>query len=307
MWTTVLIVNCLVAAAACGSHLALSGRAQGLRGRGARRDADRDDLYDSAFLAGGPARVADIALLALRERGGLTVGPGSRIRADQARPVHPVEHVLADRWQHAPGGRSLSRLRTLVMRSPEVREIGDRLASCGLLLHPRHDHARRITGGLLAVLFLATLLTALWAPNPVPFIALGGGCLAVLLLFLTPARPTPPGRRRLKWARRHAPWSGSELAPVVFGGPAAVPDETLRATLQSAARRSALLGGRYDYDWEAAPGTGRSLTRLGRALGLDLGSDSDSDSDWGHGWDGGGGFGGGGFGCGGGGGGGGGD
>ena len=54
------------------------------------------DLYDVAFLAGGPARVVDTALIALVRAGRLRIhSPGQLATADLTRR-HPVEAAVLD-------------------------------------------------------------------------------------------------------------------------------------------------------------------------------------------------------------------
>ncbi|MGW7366280.1 TIGR04222 domain-containing membrane protein [Streptomyces sp. NPDC054841] len=97
------------------------------------------DAYDVAFLAGGAQRVADSVVIALGERG-LLVLIGTRVRAvGQEQPQHPVERVA---FASCPRSRSAVRVRTAVQRSPEVEEIGRRLAARGLVTGTRHRRTR---------------------------------------------------------------------------------------------------------------------------------------------------------------------
>jgi hypothetical protein len=101
------------------------------------------DLYEAAFLAGGPGRVADTVVIALCERGTLLMR-ASRVRAaDTARREdvtrHPLEGTvlgLCDR------SRSTAHVRIAVVRSPEVEAIGQRLAALGLVTSVRHRATR---------------------------------------------------------------------------------------------------------------------------------------------------------------------
>ncbi len=89
----------------------------------------RLDVYDIAYLAGGPQRVADTALAALSERGGLTV-LGPRVRAEEQLAVHAVEETLL---ALCPRSRSLAKVFVALLGEPVVEEIGRRLVSFGLL------------------------------------------------------------------------------------------------------------------------------------------------------------------------------
>ncbi|QFQ97687.1 TIGR04222 domain-containing membrane protein [Streptomyces phaeolivaceus] len=97
------------------------------------------DLYDLAFLAGGAQRVSDSAVIALSETGSLRIR-GSRVRAvGEARPAHPVEQaVLA--W--CPHSRTITSVHAALRASPEVEEIGRRLAARGLVTGARRRPTR---------------------------------------------------------------------------------------------------------------------------------------------------------------------
>ncbi|MBA4864665.1 TIGR04222 domain-containing membrane protein [Streptomyces sp. PSKA54] len=96
------------------------------------------DAYDVAFLAGGAKRVADCAVIALSERGLLRLR-SSRMRAvgDEI-PRHPVERAMI---ASCPRSRSVDDVHAALQRSPEVEEIGHRLAEQGLVTGSR----RRLT------------------------------------------------------------------------------------------------------------------------------------------------------------------
>lgn len=97
------------------------------------------DAYDIAFLAGGPQRVADSALIALSERGLLKLG-GSRVRAvGEARPQHPVEGAL---FALCPRSRNTASVLTALQHSPEVEEMARRLAARKLVTGSRRRPTR---------------------------------------------------------------------------------------------------------------------------------------------------------------------
>ncbi|NGO74661.1 TIGR04222 domain-containing membrane protein [Streptomyces sp. YC504] len=105
------------------------------RGSGAARDLG---VYDVAFLAGGPQRVADSAIIALNRRG-LVVVLASRVRAvDGEHPEHAVERAVLVFCRRS---KVINAVRAAVQRSPEVEEIGRRLAARGLVAGSR----RRVT------------------------------------------------------------------------------------------------------------------------------------------------------------------
>lgn len=99
------------------------------------------DVYDFAFLAGGARRVADSAVIALSERG-LIVVRVSRVRAvGEEQPQHPVERAV---MAACPRGGSVAAIAVHagLQRSPEVEEIGRRLAAWGLLTGSRRRTTR---------------------------------------------------------------------------------------------------------------------------------------------------------------------
>ncbi|NEE05047.1 TIGR04222 domain-containing membrane protein, partial [Streptomyces sp. SID7499] len=93
------------------------------------------DLYEVAFLNGGPARVVDTALTALHADGRLAVGGPGIVAVQRAQANDPVERAVFQELAAAPNG-ALHVLREAVMRHPAVQEVGDGLAARGLLVEP---------------------------------------------------------------------------------------------------------------------------------------------------------------------------
>ncbi|MFF4318438.1 TIGR04222 domain-containing membrane protein [Streptomyces sp. NPDC001568] len=112
-----------------------SGTGSGSGGCGA--DGYEADVYGLARLAGGPHRVAEVALLRLRERGLVRV-TGSRVRAEAPAGVGsaPVERALTEL---CPRGASLAMVLTELARGPEVARIGQDLRAAGLLGRVRQN------------------------------------------------------------------------------------------------------------------------------------------------------------------------
>ncbi|GAA1914245.1 hypothetical protein GCM10009837_43720 [Streptomyces durmitorensis] len=96
-------------------------------------------VYDVAYLAGGPRRVVECAVIALAD-GGLLRLRASRVRSVGGElPAHPVERALVSACPQSSSTESVcGRLR----ESPEVEEIGDRLADRGLVTRARHQLTR---------------------------------------------------------------------------------------------------------------------------------------------------------------------
>jgi hypothetical protein len=100
------------------------------------------ELYDIAYLAGGPQRVAEAALIRLRDRGVVTV-VGPRVRArrgEDGRADHPVERALVA--QCSRGGKSVTFVLAALRNGPEVEAIRRRLVSHGLLTRYRRRPTR---------------------------------------------------------------------------------------------------------------------------------------------------------------------
>ena len=90
------------------------------------------DLYDVAFLAGGPARVVDSALVALVRAGKLRIhAPGQLATADLTRR-HPVEAAVLDAVGPT-GHRSVDTIRWRLTDDDRLLAIGRRLRSAGLI------------------------------------------------------------------------------------------------------------------------------------------------------------------------------
>lgn len=100
--------------------------------RGPAAGAHDLDLYDVAFLAGGPARVVDTALVALARAGKLRIhAPGELATADLTRR-HPVEAAVLDAVGPA-GHRSADTVRWRLADDDRLLDVGRRLRSGGLL------------------------------------------------------------------------------------------------------------------------------------------------------------------------------
>jgi hypothetical protein len=90
------------------------------------------DLYDLAFLAGGPARVVNTAVVALLRTGRLRLhSPGQLATADLSRR-HPVEAAVLDAVGPT-GHRSIDTIRWRVVEDERLLDVGRRLRSAGLL------------------------------------------------------------------------------------------------------------------------------------------------------------------------------
>jgi hypothetical protein len=151
------------------------------------------DLYDIAFLAGGPARVVDTAVVALlRTRRIRLHSPGQLVTADLARR-HPVEAAVLDAVGPT-GHRCVDTIRWRVMDDDRLLDLERRLHRAGLLGRaaaiPRVLHADR-------------------------------RALA----------PTRAGRRTLAALRERPAIGDPEAMRVALGGPEQMTDQRLRAEI----------------------------------------------------------------------------
>ncbi|MGW6270955.1 TIGR04222 domain-containing membrane protein [Streptomyces sp. NPDC055060] len=247
---------CFAALVAASSAGLLLGVARIRQVAPAQPDARHGAVFDpleAAFLAGGPGRVADAAIAALHEDGGLVVAfPGIvEIRTAEAR--NPVEAAVLQAGADAPSG-ALHRLRIGVMRSPAVQEIGDALARRGLLVRPEalaRLRRRTVRHHVLSVVGFFVVIAVIavedgdgpsWDPVSASTITLiVAWLLGVLVGRLgsraTRTRVTATGRTALaeyRAAGAHAP--GTAAHRVAVEGLVGVLDPELQAQLQAARR-----------------------------------------------------------------------
>lgn len=216
------------------------------------------DVYEAAFLSGGPARVVDAALAALHADGRLTIG-GPGIVSVRNRVAHdPVERAVLDQLAAAPTG-ALHALRLEVMRGPAVQEIGHGLAARGLMVTPGQNRGLTVWGvtqGILSLLALPvavvlTVITFLDEPfeSGVPFIVMVlPALIAGILIGFTMAgrarrRISPAGLDAVRSYRAQHAQTYAPAHLVALHGLRAVPDPMLQAQLTSAARIPTTSGG----------------------------------------------------------------
>ncbi|WP_326653304.1 MULTISPECIES: TIGR04222 domain-containing membrane protein [unclassified Streptomyces] len=210
------------------------------------------DVYEAAFLSGGPARVVDAALAALHTDGRLAIG-GPGIVAVRNPVAHdPVERAVLDELAGAPTG-ALHTLRIAAMRSPGVQAIGDGLAARGLMVPPGLNRGLGVWGlaqGLLCVMALplafALTVVSFLADEPdgsgTPFIAMVLPALiaGILIGFVMAGRArrriSTAGRDALRSYRVQYAQAYSPAHTVAIHGLRAVQDPALREQLATAAR-----------------------------------------------------------------------
>lgn len=247
LWVLLLLVASGAAALSC-LRLCLAAAAVDR----ARDPGDVElTLYETAFLAGGPHRVADVALVTMHLRRRLLLAHTGWATVVDPEGRDEVERTVI----HAigPAGQSLiPPIRAATAAADAVRALADRLVAAGLALPggERTDLAsavRMVRGAALlevamagAVLLLSgqeqghgSPLTTEWVWFGLPLV-LTLGCLAIARMEIHPwdSWASPTGQRLLD--SYAAPAGGAErdvLAAVAVKGVGAVDDPALRAAL----------------------------------------------------------------------------
>ncbi|GGM55258.1 hypothetical protein GCM10012275_28000 [Longimycelium tulufanense] len=217
------------------------------------------DLYEVAYLSGGPRRVADTALTRLVDHDALRVSRHGRVHAtgrvvtDPTGQVDAVDaHLLA--LTAVPGGVPADRLVTCLAASPAVDFLGRWLVERGLAAPPADVRRARWLSttplhGLAAAMGLHLVL-GVGAHRPgLAGLVLVTELFAVLLHQFPPGVATPLGQRVLhdvEEARRTGAAPPPQLAAamagaagqVAVGGLAAHPDSPLRRALSRRGERA---------------------------------------------------------------------
>ncbi|MFE9563003.1 TIGR04222 domain-containing membrane protein [Streptomyces sp. NPDC006487] len=214
-------------------------------GTAARHHHDELNLYEAAYLAGGPERVAELTLLSMqRQRRLLLAYTGWATVVD---PVGRDPHECSVLGAFGPDGQEpVTSIRAVAARDPAVRALADRLSKAGLAL--REGAQQDVGAGIRSVrratvLVLGMLVAALCVPDPgttttmilcwfaLPLI-LALGCLAIARVegHAHSGWASPAGRRLLVELGRERGVRGS-LTAVALRGLRAVTDPELRAAL----------------------------------------------------------------------------
>ncbi|MET9463690.1 TIGR04222 domain-containing membrane protein [Streptomyces sp. NPDC006544] len=243
-WVVFLLLAWSGALLACARLLRAAGEAAEAAASH-RHHHDELSLYEAAYLAGGPERVADLTLLSMqRQRRLLLAHTGWVTVVD---PVGRDPHERSVLGAFGPDGQEqVVCVRTAAERDPAVRALADRLGEAGLA--PRAGTAQGMGEGIRSVrqacwLVVAMAGAALCVPAPaattgmilcwfaLPLI-LTLGCLAIARFEGTAHSPwaSPAGQRLLVDLARERGVRGS-LTAVALRGLRAVTDPELRAAL----------------------------------------------------------------------------
>lgn len=257
MWLLFLIPACLAAVLSCLRLVRVAATADSLSwlDRTEPSEAVGIGLYETAYLAGGPARVIDLLLVLMTARGRLhlahtgwttVVDPRGRSRLERA-----LIAAIGPEGQCRTAG-----LKEELAEHPTVLEIGGRLMLAGLATPTAIREStvlavRQVRQALVLSVVLLAAALALAAPGSddagsavawfaLPLILTSG----TLLMARVDVRPytrwaAPAGQEVLRTVRlpdRPGRADDAErelLTAVAMVGPAALPDARLRAALRN--------------------------------------------------------------------------
>ncbi|MBV2151494.1 TIGR04222 domain-containing membrane protein [Kitasatospora sp. SUK 42] len=249
---------------------------RGLPGRGL-------SLLSAAFLAGGPGRVFDTALVRMHVAERAVISRGGTVTITHDRPYDAVDQAIMDS-AGPTRSRGVAALRADVMRSPAVQALGDDLADRGLMRHPDRLRAARRARRLLwlsllpvpAAALLALLLDDGHADRPalwVPVVLLVFGLASLIGTRPPRDRITLAGRSQLVLMYVGKPWTpnsglyprmtgGAVLGAIALGGLAAAAAEPgieeLQELLVGAAAQQAAVNGAVGGSSSYSSGVGSS-------------------------------------------------
>lgn len=253
LWVLLLLVSWAVAGVACTRLCLAAVRAAAVHDVGTAGGGGRDlTLYETAFLSGGPRRVADVTLVAMARQRRLLLA-----RTGWATVVDPLGRDDMERsviGVIGPEGQSLiAPVRAAAATTDAVRGLADRLERAGLAVPDGAattivDGIRRVRLAALAVAGLGAValllpaasylprhLVALWFALP---LTLTLSCLVIARIEVPPYAlwASPAGRRLLgplPRAGAHATAAGGDertyLTSVAVHGIRAVGEPDLRA------------------------------------------------------------------------------
>ncbi|MFG1700857.1 TIGR04222 domain-containing membrane protein [Nonomuraea sp. NPDC049309] len=238
----------LVAAAAAAARWRIA------HGGSAARSGHRKlDVYELAYLVGGPERTAETAIVGLVSTGAVRLADGGHVEEVRAGGIgrKPVEEAVAGLIAER-SGLTVGTLEMEAAHSSAVHTLGRELTDEGLLLadEPRARLRRwarllRWTGAAALAGFVVTLLRLSGAPGTYGLIALvvfGGTAVAAGVALWNHGRYmraplTPSGRAALAAAREAEQGSGGELPAVALRGIGALPGSVVSRELPRSRRK----------------------------------------------------------------------
>ncbi|MDH6135775.1 uncharacterized protein (TIGR04222 family) [Kitasatospora sp. MAA4] len=260
MWLVFLVPACVVAVVSCLRLIRTAATADALAGPQDEEPAEAVGigLYETAYLAGGPERVVDLALVLMSGRGRLHLAHTGWTTVVDPQGRSRLERALIG--EIGPDGQCLTaQLRENLAAHRTVLEIGSRLALAGLatpaaIRESVVQSLRQVRQALLLSVVLMVAAMSLTAPGgrettaaalawfSLPLVLTTG----TLLMARVDVQPytrwaAPAGQEVLEAVRLPQRLSGPGervqdekrlLTAVAMGGPAAVPDARLRAALR---------------------------------------------------------------------------
>lgn len=242
MWILFLLVACAAAVASSARLCRAAVAAAELPGDPpAVAPREGLGLYEAAFLAGGPRRVTETALVSLAAERRVLLAHTGWVTVVDPEGRDAVERSLID----AIGPQGQARV-AVVRQAPAateaIRELGDRLAGAGLAVPAaaREEVAaglRQVRAAVVLVVLLAAATTALggaedtgqalvWFTLP---LLLACGCWLIARVEIPPGTrwASPAGQDALRAVSADA----TPLLVLATRGPAALTDPALRAAL----------------------------------------------------------------------------
>ncbi|MFF7634350.1 TIGR04222 domain-containing membrane protein [Kitasatospora sp. NPDC008050] len=255
MWLLFLVPSCVVAVLACLRLIRAAAAADTLAEL-PDEEVDRTaiGLYETAYLAGGPNRVVDLALVLMSGRGRLHLAHTGWTTVVDPQGRNRLERALIE--EIGPEGQCrTTELREALTEHPTVAEIGSRLSLAGLatpvaIRESTQLAVRQVRQALL--LSLVLLLAALTLTGPggqdtgatlawfsLPLILTTGTLLMARVDVHPYTRWAAPAGAEVLAQLRRPRRSGGEgdaerrlLTAVAIDGADAVPDARLRAALR---------------------------------------------------------------------------
>ncbi|MFG6202027.1 TIGR04222 domain-containing membrane protein [Nonomuraea sp. JJY05] len=241
--TAAIVLLALVVLTALRTQFALF-RARSVAARGHHRLS----LYEAAFLAGGPRRVINTALVSLVSQGGVRVsseGLVTPVKGFRVTKGVPVERALHRHVRSGGGPHTTAELRHQTVRDHAMRRLATPLWRHGFLMSPaeRRRSRRRtswlaVLAGLAAVVVVVSLfLRAPLVTVVIAGAAAGAGVLCFFLLRRSMANPvTRAGRAALRQAEADGladgTWKASDdVGVVALRGLTGLPDRRLAGSL----------------------------------------------------------------------------
>lgn len=179
----------------------------------AAREGRRLSVYEAAFLAGGPRRVINAALVSLVSQGGVRVsseGLVTPVKGFRVTKSVPVERALFRHVRSGGGPHTTAELRHQTVRDHAMRRLATPLWRHGFLMSPAvRTRSRRRTSWLAVLAGLAAVVAvvSLLLRAPLATIVIAGtaavaGGLCFFLLRRSMANPvTRAGRAALRQPR----------------------------------------------------------------------------------------------------------